>query len=101
MINLYCDEFGKIAAEFHKSYQVDKLREMIQKIYDGPLLDADAVLEEEGVPRQVCPRVPGERSTTGRIRIQGRGVASLISGQDYYEFGVNKMRQSGLVWSRL
>ena len=27
---------------------------------------------------------------TGRIRIQGRANTGLISGQDYYEFGVNE-----------
>ena len=25
-------------------------------------------------------------------------IVGLISGQDYYEFGVNEMGQSGLVW---
>ena len=38
---------------------------------------------------------------TGRIRIQGQGIASSISGQQCYEFGVNETWQSGLVWSRL
>ena len=33
--------------------------------------------------------------------IQGRARVGSISGQDYYEFGVNEMRQSGLVWLRL
>ena len=39
--------------------------------------------------------------STGRIRIQCHDIVGLISGQDYYEFGVNKMWQSGLVLSRL
>ena len=39
--------------------------------------------------------------STGRIRIQCRAIVGSISGQDYYEFGVNEMQQSGLVWSRL
>ena len=38
---------------------------------------------------------------TGRIRIQCRAIVGPISGQYYYEFGVNGTRQSGLVWSRL
>ena len=38
---------------------------------------------------------------TGGIRIQCRATVGLISGRDYYEFGVNEMRQSGLIWSRL
>ena len=39
--------------------------------------------------------------STGRIRIQGRGIASLISGQQCYDFFVNETWQSGLIWSRL
>ena len=38
---------------------------------------------------------------TGRNRIQCRAIVGSISGQGYYEFGVNEMQQSGLVLSRL
>ena len=43
----------------------------------------------------------GRKASTGRIRIQCRAIVGSISGLDYYEFGVNEMRQSGLVSSRL
>ena len=37
-------------------------------------------------------------------RVNQNSVSSIvgsISGQDYHEFGVNEMQQSGLFWSRL
>ena len=43
----------------------------------------------------------GHHQTTGRIRIQCQAIVDLISGQDYYEFGVKEIQQSGLIWSRL
>ena len=38
---------------------------------------------------------------TGRIKIQCQAIVGSISGQDYYDFGVNETRQCGQVWSRL
>ena len=40
-------------------------------------------------------------SSTGYIRISCHATLGSISGQQCYEFGVNVMQQSGLVWSRL
>ena len=50
----------------------------------------------KSVRRKLVAGTPTIRST-GRIRIKCQAIVGSISGQDYKEFGVNEVQQSGLV----
>ena len=49
----------------------------------------------------ICTQYSLLLCNTGWIKIQCQAIVGLISGWNYYEFGVNETQQSGLVWSRL
>ena len=50
---------------------------------------------------EISVKLDRQSTNTERIRIQCQGIVGLISGQDYYEFGVNETWQSGFVCLRV
>ena len=63
-------------------------------------LQSPAWPQRSGAGKSVRRKLVAGRPTirsTGRIRIKCQAIVGSISGQDYKEFGVNEVQQSGLV----